>query len=413
MTGEEKETTTTNNSEANQNRKIHPCKGRWGERSGPTTFRGTFSLLLCGLIISRDFTTYKWRREAGWCCWAGLWQEVTPAQQRLCLKIPGQDLAVSINRWTPWAWWRGRGSGRKLYLTMITIWHLPELHILDESSRLSRSLACANEAAVNRIVLAPTVAILTGTHKTSLLPALHQCQLQRGGRWGVKAAGGVEETGWGSRGLHGHPQCKLWAQADEKCMPVHITFRKSYLTLDLTFQVCKMWGIWFQKKCVQFWETHFDGDNNQKVGSRGKGTRNVNALWGTTQQYLRDSYVKERYDLLHTVPEGRKRVRRWRKNVCHNYPVGNVLIVRMVQIEWALQEQGVPQHVAIATETGRLSPSGEWTRWHWLLKCLLNSDYRNLFFLLHEICLQDGWGNVEKQHYWERAHWWEVIEYYF
>lgn len=45
---------------------------------------------------------------------------------------------------------------------MITIWHLPELHILDESSRLSRSPACASEAAVNRILLAPTMAAPRG-----------------------------------------------------------------------------------------------------------------------------------------------------------------------------------------------------------------------------------------------------------
>lgn len=92
----------------------------------------------------------------------GLWWEVTPTQQRLCLKIPSQDLVVSINRWTPRAWWRGRGSGRKLYLTMITIWHGPELHILVASSRLSRSPACASEAAVNRILLAPSMAAPCG-----------------------------------------------------------------------------------------------------------------------------------------------------------------------------------------------------------------------------------------------------------
>ena len=92
----------------------------------------------------------------------GFWWEVTPTQQRLCLKIPSQDLVVSINRWTPRAWWRGRGSGRKLYLTMITIWHGPELHILVASSRLSRSPACASEAAVNRILLAPSMAAPCG-----------------------------------------------------------------------------------------------------------------------------------------------------------------------------------------------------------------------------------------------------------
>lgn len=119
------------------------------------------------LYIVRDFTIKTWRREAGWCWQAGLWWEVPPAQQRLCVKIPGQDLTVSINRWTPRAWWRGRGNGRKLYLTMITIWHLPELHILDKSSWLSRSSACANEMAVNRILLAPTMATPYGSPQNS------------------------------------------------------------------------------------------------------------------------------------------------------------------------------------------------------------------------------------------------------
>lgn len=130
----------------------------------------------------------------------GLWWEVTPAQQRLCLKIPSQDLVVSINRWTPRAWWRGRGSGRKLYLTMITIWHLPELHILDEFSRLSRSPACASKAAVNRTLLAPTMAAPCGEgggegidHISCLPPCLVSSTKRRQLRYGSCWWGGEEE----------------------------------------------------------------------------------------------------------------------------------------------------------------------------------------------------------------------------
>lgn len=53
--------------EANQNRKIHPCWRRWGKRSAPTTFEGVFSPDFVALYIIRDFTTDTWRREAGWC----------------------------------------------------------------------------------------------------------------------------------------------------------------------------------------------------------------------------------------------------------------------------------------------------------------------------------------------------------
>lgn len=135
----------------------------------------------------------------------GLWQEVSPAQQRPYLKIPGQDLTISINRWTPRAWWRGRGGGRKLYLTVITIWHLPELHILDESSLLSRSAACENEAAVNRILLAPMVAVpCRGPKNTSPVPHLHAICKEK--------ASDVRKllVGWRRRGgLCGHlsPSC--------------------------------------------------------------------------------------------------------------------------------------------------------------------------------------------------------------
>lgn len=129
----------------------------------------------------------------------GLWREVTPAQQRLCLKIPGQDLTVSINRWTPWAWRRGRGSGRKLYLTVITIWHLPELHIRTSPAGCPDPPACVNEAAVNRILLAPTVAIpcpLGGPKKhlsrSRSMPSSKRRQ-RRCGSWWV--GGGGDKVG--------------------------------------------------------------------------------------------------------------------------------------------------------------------------------------------------------------------------
>lgn len=158
MTGVEKKKTLKQKQKQIKTGKSTLAGGGEGKRSAPTTFQGVFSPDFMVLYIIRDFTTDTRRREAGWCWQAGLWWEVTLAQQRLYLKIPSRDLAVSINRWTPRAWRRGRGSGRKLYLTMITIWHLPELHILDKSSWLSRSPACANEVAGNRILLAPTTA---------------------------------------------------------------------------------------------------------------------------------------------------------------------------------------------------------------------------------------------------------------
>ena len=200
------------------------------------------------LYIIRDFTTDTRRKEAGWCWQAGLWWEVTLAQQRLCLKIPSRDLAVSINRWTPQAWRRGRGSGRKLYLTMITIWHLPELHILDKSSWLSRSPACANEVAGNRILLAPTMATPCGGPIESLFCLFHpppppQWCMWTGGRWNVEAAGGQRRK-WDPGGFHGCPQSKLWASADDKGgVSVDGTFKKSCFTsLDLTFQIFKKAG---------------------------------------------------------------------------------------------------------------------------------------------------------------------------
>lgn len=165
MTGVEKKKPSNKNKQKQKQIKTGKSTlagGGEGKRSAPTTFRGVFSPDFVALYIIRDFTTDTRRREAGWCWQAGLWWEVTLAQQKLCLKIPSRDLAVSINRWTPRAWRRGRGSGRKLYLTMITIWHLPELHILDKSSWLSRSPACANEVAGNRILLAPTTATPSG-----------------------------------------------------------------------------------------------------------------------------------------------------------------------------------------------------------------------------------------------------------
>ena len=126
------------------------------------------------------------------------WMVLTSrAQQRLCLKIPSRDLAVSINRWTPRAWRRGRGSGRKLYLTMITIWHLPELHIMDKSSWLSRSPACANEVAGNRILLAPRMASpsggpqnLSSAHSIPPVVYAHRRQMKcRSCRWAEEKVG--------------------------------------------------------------------------------------------------------------------------------------------------------------------------------------------------------------------------------
>ena len=176
MTGVEKKNppTKTNKNRSKSKQENPPLLEEVrGKRSAPTTFQGVFSPDSMVSYIIRDFTTDTRRKEAGWCWQAGLWWEVTLAQQRLCLKIPSRDLAVSINRWTPRAWRRGRGSGRKLYLTMITIWHLPELHILDKSSWLSRSPACANEVAGNRILLAPTTATPYGGPTESLFCLFH------------------------------------------------------------------------------------------------------------------------------------------------------------------------------------------------------------------------------------------------
>ena len=41
--------------------------------------------------------------------------------------------------------------------------------------------------------------------------------------------------------------------------------------------------------------------------------------------------MKERYDLLNIVPDGRKRIRRESKSVHHSH---NVFIARIAQIEW-------------------------------------------------------------------------------
>lgn len=137
---------------------------------------------LCFYILL-EFYNKEMKKRSWMVLTSGFWREVTPAQQRLCLKIPSQDLTVSINRWTPWAWRRGRGSGRKLYLTVITIWHLPELHIRTSPAGCPDPPACANEAAVNRILLAPTVAIPrpSGGPK-NISPAHAPCHPQRGGR---------------------------------------------------------------------------------------------------------------------------------------------------------------------------------------------------------------------------------------
>lgn len=129
----------------------------------------------------------------------------------LCLKIHSQDLVVSINRWTPRAWWRGRGSGRKLYLTMIKIWHLPELHILDESGLLSISPACASEVTVNRILRTPTTAAPCregggeGMKHISCLPTCPVSSTKRRQmRYGSCWWGGGDEIG-----LYGHPHSWL------------------------------------------------------------------------------------------------------------------------------------------------------------------------------------------------------------
>lgn len=108
----------------------------------------------------------------------------------------------------------------------------------------------AEEVTVNKVLLAPTIAI-PHWEPHNIFPA-HQHP------YGIHT-GEADEVwkllvGWRRQGGATYPSSKLWPQADDMCcVLICVTFGKfCFTSLDLTFQICKQGGAQFQKLCAQF-----------------------------------------------------------------------------------------------------------------------------------------------------------------